>query len=191
MPGHPDATQLKGKFLVASPALEDPNFRRSVVCICEHTDEGSFGLVINRVYQGGSAADVFTELGMKHTGDCVDIPVYNGGPVSPGELFFLHGPPFNWSGCRMVNSSLAVTNTVDLLEAVAAGNGPRDFLIFLGYSGWGPGQLEMELVGNSWLTVPVDTGIVFNTPVEQRWDNAIKLMNITDPAFLSDVSGNA
>ena len=183
--------ELRGEFLIAMPMLTDPNFRQTVVCICEHSADGALGLIVNRIYPALTARDIFEELKIEYVPETGPLPVYYGGPVHTGDLFVLHEPPFGWEGCRPIRPDLALTNTKDLLTAIAAGQGPRRFLILLGYAGWGPDQLEAEVRENSWLTVPVDQSIIFDAPVARRWADAMKLMNIPDPAFLSGMSGSA
>jgi len=172
------------------PALNDPNFSRTVVCICEFSTEGALGMIINRFYSSFSARDLFEELGIEYSQDAAALPVHNGGPVNIGDVFVLHGEPFHWAGCHQINSWLALTNTRDVLEAIAQGNGPEHFLIILGCSGWGAGQLEAELKGNFWLTAPAEKMLLFKTPVEHRWTEGMALIDI-DPALLSGTAGNA
>ena len=147
-------------------------------------------MVINRLYASFSSKDLFDELTIEYIKEVEAVPVYNGGPVNIGDVFVLHGAPFYWAGCHRINSWLALTNTRDVLEAIAKGKGPESFLIILGCSGWGGGQLEMELKANLWLTAPADETVIFKTPVEHRWTKGMALLNI-DPAFLSGTAGNA
>ncbi len=184
------AVPLKGGFLIAMPALNDPNFSRTVVCVCEFSSEGALGMIINRLYTAFSARDLFEELSIDYHQKVGAQPVYNGGPVNMGDVFVLHGPPFDWAGCHRVNSWLGLTNTRDVLEAIGREAGPASFLILLGCSGWGGGQLETELKANFWLTAPADEGLLFKTPLEQRWADGMALINI-DPALLSGTAGNA
>jgi len=181
---------LKGEFLFAMPALHDPHFFRSVVCVCEHTPDGALGLVVNRLYPSLTGADIFAELNIACQEGTGTIPVYTGGPVHVGEVFVLHGPPFDWAGCLPIRPWLALSNTRDVLEAIAMGHGPAAYLIVLGCSGWGGGQLEAELRENSWITAPADETIMFQVPVEERWQQGLTAMNI-DPALLSNTIGNA
>ncbi len=183
-------TSLKGEFLIAMPGLQDPNFSHTVVCVCEFSRSGALGLIINRVYPSLSGADIFEELKIACQEGAPNIPIYNGGPVSVGDVFVLHGPPFDWAGCLPILPWLALSNSRDILEAVAMGHGPSSYLIVLGCSGWGGGQLEMELKENSWITTPADKHIIFDTPVEKRWHQGLASINI-DPALLSSTLGNA
>ncbi len=184
------STSLKGHFLIAMPSLLDPNFSKSVVCISEDTAEGSMGLVINRCHSSISGKDVFEELKLESIPESEAIPVYIGGPVHIGELFVFHGPPFGWESCFEISPLLAMSNSMDILEEISMGKGPESYMITLGCSGWGGGQLAMELRQNVWLTCPIDEGIIFNTPVEDRWEKALKTMGI-NPDLLVDSAGHA
>jgi putative transcriptional regulator len=184
------AESLKGHFLMAMPGLRDPNFSQTVSIICEHNEGGAFGIVINRVHPHLSGKDIFNELDIVHESSSSAVAVHIGGPVHAGEIFLVHGPPFDWESTLMVTATIGMSNSRDILESVAAERGPRSFLISLGCSGWGPGQLEAELRENAWLTFPVADEIVFDWPVEHRWAEAVKRMGI-DPALLTQTAGNA
>jgi putative transcriptional regulator len=184
------SASLKGHFLMAMPGLSDPNFSQTVTCICEHNDQGAMGIIVNRLTEGLCAKDIFDELSIGCTPQTEPIPIHIGGPVNSGELFILHGPPFTWEASLSVTPTLGLSNTRDILEAIAAGRGPEFFLISLGCAGWGPGQLEDEIKENAWLTQPVFEENIFVLPVEVRWAEALKKMGI-DPALLSDKAGHA
>ena len=181
---------FKGKFLMAMPMLADQNFYQTVTCICEYTPAGALGIVVNRVHPTLSGKDIFNELNMEYVTATESIPIHIGGPVHIGEIFILHGPPFDWDGCLMITSSLAMSNTREILEEAAMGRGPKSFIIALGCAGWGPGQLESEIKQNAWLTSPIFEDIIFDMPVENRWEEALKKMGI-DPALLLDTAGHA
>lgn len=181
---------LKGQFLIAMPLLADPNFHKSVTCICEHSDRGAMGVIINRAIPDFTAQGIFEELGIQYQAEAAQIPVHLGGPVHTDELFIVHGPPFGWKGCLLVTSGLGLSNTLDVITAIAAGKGPENFLIALGCAGWGPGQLEAEIQENAWLNCDVDEKLVFESTMESRWDLALRGMGI-DPALLSDAAGHA
>jgi putative transcriptional regulator len=184
------AGSLKGHFLVAMPGLGDPNFAQTVTCICEHNEEGAMGLVVNRLHDDLNAKDIFDELSIESELGSDSIPVHAGGPVHSGELFILHGWPFDWDACLMVTPSLALTNTRDVLEAIAAGRGPKAFLISLGCAGWGPGQLEAEIKENAWLTLPGFADPIFVLPVAVRWEETLRKIGV-NPAMLSGTAGHA
>ncbi|MBF0225110.1 MAG: YqgE/AlgH family protein [Desulfobacterales bacterium] len=181
---------LKGMFLIATPSLLDPNFKKTVICICEQTKEGAIGLVINRVHKLISAKDLFDELHIKYKINAREIPIYIGGPVHIGEVFVLHGPPFGWKGCFMISNSIALSNTRDVLEAIALDSGPTSYLIAIGCSGWGTNQLENELMDNSWLTCPIYKSVIYEVDAPQRWNETVRIMGI-DPARLSVMAGHA
>jgi len=181
---------FKGQFLMAMPLLVDQNFYQTVTCICEYTPAGAVGIVVNRVHPSLSGKDIFNELEIESISGAESIPIHIGGPVHIGEIFVLHGPPFGWEGCLMITSNLAMSNTRDILEAVATGRGPKSFIVALGCAGWGPGQLESEIKENAWLTSPVFEEILFDMPIEERWEEAIKKVGV-DPAMLLNTSGHA
>ena len=181
---------LKGQFLVAMPGMSDPNFFQTVTCISEHTEEGAVGIIINRTHPSIFANNIFDELEIKYISAVKSTPVYIGGPVHIGEIFILHGPPFQWESCLMVNSFLALSNSKDIVEAIAMGNGPKSFIMSLGCAGWDKSQLEFEIKENVWLTCPVSEKIIFEIPVETRWDETMKKMGV-NPALLSGIAGHA
>jgi len=181
---------LKGQFLMAMPGLADPNFVQSVICISDHTPDGAVGLVVNRTHSLLSAGDIFEELKIEHTRPASSIPIHIGGPVHIGEIFILHGPPFGWRGCLEITPSLSMSNTIDILKAIAGGNGPELFIISIGCAGWGPGQLEAEIKENVWLTGEVSEDIIFKVPLSLRWEEAMKSIGI-NPGLLSDQAGHA
>ena len=185
-----NSASLKGHFLLAMPGLIDPNFHQTVTCICEHNDTGTLGIIINRVHHSLTAKDIFEELGLEHAPSSASIPIHLGGPVHVGEIFILHGPPFDWQASLMITDSLAMSNTLDILEALAMAKGPQAFMISLGCAGWGPGQLESEIKQNAWLNHPVFEENIFDMPIEMRWDEAVKKMGI-DPILLSNTAGHA
>ena len=181
---------LKGQFLLAMPALLDPNFSQTVTCICEHNEEGALGVVVNRVHQELSGKDIFEELKMDYAPGADSIAVHLGGPVHIGELFVLHGPPFDWEACLKITPTLGMSNSRDILESIAMNRGPHSFIIALGCAGWGPGQLEYEMKENAGLTFPIYEENIFELPVEVRWEEAVRKMGI-DPSLLSNASGHA
>jgi putative transcriptional regulator len=187
---HMDESSLKGQFLIAMPNMTDPNFFQTVVCICEHTPQGAVGIVVNRPHPFLMEKDIFDELNIETIPDKTPVPVHTGGPVLSGEIFVLHGKPFGWKGCLMVTPSLAMSNTLDILQEIARDKGPKSYIISLGCAGWGPGQLDDEIRENVWLTSAVWEAIVFDINTENRWDAALKKMGI-DPLLLSAAAGHA
>ncbi|HWS76040.1 MAG TPA: YqgE/AlgH family protein [Quisquiliibacterium sp.] len=183
------ASNLKNHFLVAMPGMADPNFGGSVVYIADHSDKGALGLLINRPMDLDLNA-LFERIDLSLQDASIgDSPVFYGGPVQTDRGFVLHRPVGSWSSTLQVTDEVALTSSKDVLEAVAAGGGPRQLLVTLGYSGWGPGQLEEEIARNAWLTAPADAGLLFDVPVDQRLSRAFGLLGI-DPAFLSSEAGH-
>lgn len=174
---------FKGHFLIAMPSLVDPNFSETVTYLCEHTAEGAVGLVINRVDPELTIEAVFQELKLESIPDVDTLPIHLGGPVHPGQIFVLHGPPFGWEACRPVTPSLALSNSKDILEKIAKGQGPESFVLALGCAGWGPGQLESEIMANAWLSCPASETILFETPPERQWEEAARLMGVNLKLF--------
>lgn len=194
---------LTHHFLIAMPGLEDSGFTKSVVYLCEHSERGALGLVINKP----------SELNLQHLFDKVDLPmqrqdltntrVLQGGPLHTERGFVLHekmhGTPSigdnapqesAYASSMTIPGGLEMTTSRDVLEAISSGAGPRRVLVSLGYSSWGEGQLENELADNSWLTVAADTAVIFDTPIEKRYDQALKLLGI-EAWMLSPVAGRA
>lgn len=181
---------LKGYFLIAMPGLMDPNFHKSVTCISEHTAEGAVGIVINQIHIELKAEIIYEELGIEYTHQSGRAPIHIGGPVHMNEIFILHGPPLEWNDSLLITPELALSNSKNILEMIAKDEGPDTYMISIGCAGWGPGQLEYELKENVWLTVPYARDIIFELPVENRWEESMKRMGI-DPALLSDFAGHA
>ena len=164
-----ESDSLKGQFLMAMPGMVDPNFLQTVTCMCEHNDSGAMGLIINRQHPTLTAGDIFDELNIPCTEAAGSMPIFIGGPVHMDELFILHGPPFGWDACLNIKPGLGLSNTADIVEAIAKGIGPRAHLICLGCAGWAPGQLEHEIKQNAWLTAPIFEENIFKVPIEERW----------------------
>lgn len=184
------ASDLTHHFLVAMPGMGDPNFGGSVVYIAEHSAKGALGLVINRPMDI-ALQTLFERIDLRlEGGEFADSPVFYGGPVQTDRGFVLHQPVGAWNSTVAIGADVGLTSSKDVLEAVAAGQGPDRMLVTLGYSGWGPGQLEDEIARNAWLTTPADVDLLFDTPVEQRLSRAFGLLGI-DPAFLSSAAGHA
>jgi putative transcriptional regulator len=184
------ATFLTNNFLIAMPSMEDPNFAQTVTLVCEHSDRGALGIVINRPLEM-SLGDVFAQLGLdasqsRVTGD----HVLHGGPVQTDRGFVLHSPGPTWESTLPVSERLHLTTSRDILDALAAGRGPERAVVALGYAGWDAGQLEDEMARNAWLTAPVDEGLLFEVPAEERWLAACRLLGI-DLLHLSSDAGHA
>ncbi len=182
---------LTNQLLIAMPSLADPNFSQTVTLVCEHTEHGALGIVLNRP-MGMRLAEVLEQLALPNeVPGFTDQPVLRGGPVQTDRGFVLHPPvPRSWDSTLEVSESLHVTTSRDVLESIAQGTGPGRAAMALGYAGWEAGQLEEEMKQNSWLTVPCDDAIVFDVPFEQRWQAAARLLGV-DLARLSHLSGRA
>ena len=181
---------LKGHFLIAMPEMADFNFSHTVTCISEHTQSGALGLIVNRILPEVSGKTIFDELKLASIAGSEAVPIHIGGPVHANEIFILHGPPFDWESCLKITETLAMSNTMDIITAIAAGQGPESFIISLGCAGWGPGQLEGEITQNAWLNCPVVDEIIFTEPIESRWEKIVQMMGI-NPALLSSTPGHA
>ncbi|WOP16254.1 YqgE/AlgH family protein [Ottowia sp. SB7-C50] len=187
---------LTNHFLIAMPGMDDDTFQRSVVYICEHSERGALGLIINK--PGGiSLADLFerVELPLARP-DLGGQPVFHGGPLQTERGFVLHDPilaeglPADqsiYASTLTVPGGLEMTTSRDVLEAMSSGGGPRRVLITLGYSSWGEGQLESEIARNSWLTVDANADLVFDAPVEQRYDQALRLLGLESWMLSPDI----
>lgn len=170
-------TSLTDHFLIAMPSLSDTNFQKAVVYVCEHNTQGTIGLVINDPLQA-TVEEIFTQVELSCPAELVHQPIMLGGPVEISQVFVLHQPIDSWHSSLVVNDNTALTTSKDILEAFSAGMGPERHLISLGYSGWGPGQLEKELSANAWLHVPAKDWIIYDCPPEQRWQAAAKSMGV-------------
>ena len=186
---------LTNQFLIAMPGMADDTFRGTVVYLCEHNEKGALGLVINRPIDI-KLRNLFekVELALDRE-ELAEQPVYFGGPVQTERGFVLHEKqgegesPYN-STLAIPASRLEMTTSKDVLEALAGGAGPKKVLVTLGYSGWGAGQLEDEISRNGWLTVDADPTVIFDTPIEQRYERALGLLGF-DPRMLSQEAGHA
>lgn len=182
---------LAGKCLIAMPGMGDPRFVKSVIYICAHSDQGAMGLIVNKPAPNTRFADLLEQLGIKPGPDMPDIRIHIGGPVEHGRGFVLHSSDFTSpQGTLHVDDDISMTATLDVLERLAQGNGPRSSLLALGYAGWGPGQLESELAQNGWLTSPSRQDLVFGRANEFKWAAALKSIGV-DPLSLSSTSGRA
>ncbi len=181
---------LTGHFLIAMPSLNDGFFNQAVTYICEHDENGSFGIMINQ-QTGITLSQIAKEMAIKTENNYNDKQlVFIGGPVDQGRGFILHRPIGNWQSSLKVNDSIALTTSKDILQAIINNEGPEDNIVALGYAGWAAGQLDNEMASNTWLSCPADEQIIFNTPVEERWKTAAKLIGV-DLSLLSNDAGHA
>lgn len=183
-------TPLANQLLIALPALADPNFARGVALICQHDAEGAMGVLVNRPSEY-TLGDVLEQMGIEGGSEALrGQVVLAGGPVHPERGFVVHDGDAQWDSTLPIADNLHVTTSRDILEAMARGTGPAHALVALGCAGWGAGQLEHELTEDSWLTAPVDAGVLFATPLDARWQAAAGLIGV-DMARMADYSGHA
>lgn len=186
----PDTTWLTDHFLIAMPSMLDPNFSRGVTFVCQHTSDGAMGILVNR-RSDLVLSDVLAQMKLKTGIEAVArAPVYIGGPVQPERGFVLHSRGGDWDSSFDISAQLSVTTSRDILAAIAEGKGPANALVALGYAGWTAGQLDQEILDNAWLTAQADPALIFDTPCEQRWNAAARLVGV-DPSQLSAYSGHA
>jgi len=178
---------LTHHFLIAMPGLNDPNFYHTVTYICSHNEEGAMGIVINKPLDL-VLGEVLEQMDIK-IGDEIarNTPIYDGGPVQSDRGFVLHQYHQDWNSSLKVNEQISVATSLDILNAIANGKGPESTFIALGYAGWAAGQLEKEMQENIWLSGPAESHVIFDTPVEQRWNSAASLLGIDMDQLSPDV----
>lgn len=189
-----DSPYLDGQLLVAMPQMTDKRFARSVIYLCTHSAEGAMGLIVNQRAKNISFPQLLTQLGIvsKNASDSVppDImvkDVHVGGPVDTKRGFVLHSADyFAATNTMAIDADISLTATVDILKAMAKGNGPEKAMLALGYAGWGAGQLEAEIQHNGWLHCPADPEIVFNENIDLKYDQALSMIGIDMSHFVSD-----
>ena len=183
-------TNLTSHFIIAMPNLMDANFNQTVTYICEHNEDGAFGVVINRKSDISFDDIIFHMDIAPRTSLSAPETIYHGGPMQQERGFILHQPVGKWASSLKINDQLTLTTSRDVLEAIARNEGPEQAIIALGYAGWSPGQLEQEMADNAWLSCPANEQIIFEVPAEQRWQAAADLLGI-DLQLLSHEAGHA
>jgi putative transcriptional regulator len=178
---------LRNQFLVASPYLQDPRFHGAVIYICEHSNEGALGLMVNQVLDI-HLGEILEQLDMD--GGELDVPVYSGGPVQQERGFVLHTPELSWQNTAEVTENVWLTTSRDVLSDIGSGIGPEQYLVCLGYAGWSEGQLEEELASNAWLNCPASPELLFNTAAPERYSAVLKAIGV-DINQLSESVGHA
>lgn len=171
------------------PGIGDPRFERAVIAMCLHDEDGALGLIVNQPLPDLSVPDLMRQLDID-PGVTPDVPVLLGGPVEPSRGFVLHDPDFDGQSTIQVGDSWAITATLDVLKAIAAGQGPRQWIATLGYTGWGAGQLDAEMTRHGWHLAPGDTAILYDTPYESRWPRAFGSLGV-NVGQLSTEAGRA
>ncbi len=189
---------LDGQMLVAMPSMADPRFAKSVIYICAHSKDGAMGLVVNRRSRRLKFADLLVQLEIIKQEDTIllpsateSLPVLRGGPVDRGRGFVLHSPEYDVGEATLaIDEGVSLTATIDILKAIAAGNGPRKAVLALGYAGWSSGQLESEIQRNDWLNCDADDELLFDENHDTKYDRAMRKIGI-DPRMLSGEAGHA
>jgi putative transcriptional regulator len=184
-----EAADFSHQFLLATPTLEDDHFRHSVTLLCEHSEKGALGIVVNRplTLQLG---DMLDQIGVPRDQLKTDCAVFWGGPLQPERGFVVHTAPSAWESTIAIGDDLFLTTSRDVLAAIGRGKGPRRYIVALGYAGWGEGQLEEEIMRNAWLNTPVDREVLFDVAAEERWIATGALLGI-DVRYLAAHVGHA
>jgi putative transcriptional regulator len=193
-----DEGYLDGQLLVAMPGMSDSRFARSVVYVCAHSPDGAMGIIVNQRARKISFSDLLVQLDVIGPEEAIRLPsragaiqVLKGGPVETGRGFVLHSADFFIDNSTLpINEGISLTATVDILRAIARGDGPDQAMLALGYAGWSPGQLEEEIQQNGWLTVPAEPSLLFDNDLEGKYSRALRTLGI-DPAMLSGEAGHA
>lgn len=182
---------LGGRLLIAMPGMTDPRFRRSLVYLCAHTEEGAMGLIVNKHADDLKLRDLFEKLEIPLGEPIAMTPVHFGGPVETGRGFVLHSADYDSGESTLqVDDQVSMTATVDILHAIAENRGPSRSIVALGYAGWSPGQLEAEMRANGWLACEPDDDLLFGGDEQRKWDRALAKIGV-DPAMLSSWGGHA
>ena len=183
----PQMESLRNQFLIAMPSLSGSIFFHTITYICDHTEDGAMGLVINQPLNI-TLAEIFQQMGVK--ANVGATAVLSGGPVQPERGFVLHSADSRWDSTLAIADDIMLTASRDVIDAIGEDRGPDYYLVILGYAGWAGGQLEDELADNSWLTAAADSNILFHTPIEQRWNSVAKNLGI-DLDLISGTAGHA
>ncbi len=185
-----DTAGLEGRFLIAMPGIGDERFHRAVILICAHSDQGAMGLIVNQPSESVSFDELLEQLDIKARDDSIGMPIHVGGPVETGRGFVLHSMDYNAENALNIADKFMLTGTVDVLRDIAAGKGPRERIIALGYTGWAPGQLEEEIQKNGWLACDAVADIVFGDGPDDKWVAALSELGVS-PELLSAGGGSA
>lgn len=191
----PTGGYLEGQVLIAMPNMPDPKFEQAVVFLCAHSNQGAMGLVLNKVVSNITFVDLLKQLRIRPAKQVSRRPILFGGPVETGRGFVLHTPDYSAGDATVkvgqnVGLNVGLTATVDVLKAIADGDGPKDAMLALGYAGWKGGQLEKEIQNNGWLTCPADEYLLFGSELRGKWDFAIRKLGF-NPSQLSRDTGRA
>jgi putative transcriptional regulator len=187
---HKTEGYLTGQLLIALPQLQDSRFTRAVIFVCGHDEQGAMGLVLNKVIDTLTFDELLKQLNIKVKNKEPHVPIYYGGPVEMGRGFVLHSPDFLSEMSVKIDDNFALSATLDVIEAIADGKGPKQKILALGYAGWSPGQLEAEILANSWLQVKADPTLVFEVSRPDLWKKTMDKIGI-DPELLTLGAGHA
>lgn len=183
------ATYLTGQFLLAMPGIGDPRFERAIIAMCAHDADGALGIGIGAALPGVGLHAVLEQLDID-PGVAPDAAVHLGGPVEPRRGFVLHSQDWGGQDTVGVANLWALSGTIDVLRAIAAGTGPSRWIVALGYAGWGPGQVDSEMARHGWFSTPGDLDILYDADTERRWERAFGGAGI-DSRLLASAAGNA
>jgi putative transcriptional regulator len=173
-----DQDYLNNQFIIAMPNLADPHFFHTVTYLCQHNKDGALGIIINRTADM-KLGDIFKQMRIPVTSlEASETPVFFGGPVQQERGFVLHPTGGNWAVTMPVSDSISLTTSRDVIEAIAIDKGPEHYLVALGYAGWGEGQLEKEILANAWLNTPYQNQVLFETPIDLRWNTAASQIGV-------------
>ena len=181
---------LTGQIIVSMPSLEDERFFKTVIYMCAHSSEGSMGIIINKKIDYDLYPDLLEQLGIDKPLDNKKLFIRYGGPIESGRGFVLHSDDLIRKETLNINKGVALTSTAEFFDDLSIGKGPKNSILALGYAGWGPGQLEKEIIQNSWMSLSVDSNFLFDEEVHHKWNEAYKILGI-DPSKLSHNFGNA
>ncbi len=185
-----DALSLTGQILIAMPKMSDPRFNQSVIFLCAHTPEGAMGIILNRPLSKPKFDELLQQLEIEPSPPTRKIRLCTGGPVDNNRGFVLHSPDWVTDGSLEVDGQRVLTASMDILKAIAEGGGPAQCLLALGYAGWGPGQLDEEIMQNAWLNAPADDAILFGGDDASKWQRALAKLRV-NAAMLSGEAGRA
>ncbi|HVY12792.1 MAG TPA: YqgE/AlgH family protein [Alphaproteobacteria bacterium] len=183
-------SSLTGQLLIAMPTMPDPRFAHSVVYMCTHNETGAMGLIVNRLYGAIDARALFEQLSIPLDPAAQQLRVHYGGPVESGRGFILHSDDYIQDTSMRIDGDVAMTATLDILQAIGQGRGPQKAMLVLGYAGWGAGQLDTEIQAGGWLNAPADTGLLFDEDVDTKWERSIQKLGFS-PGLLSTETGHA
>ncbi len=181
--------QLQNQLLIAMPGMKDPRFEHAVILIARHSADGCFGVTINHPTET-TLGELFEHLKISFKSDLASMPVLQGGPVQPEQGFVVHDTDKDWENTLRISDELAITASKDILADISAGQGPDNFILALGCASWSAGQIENELLENTWLSCPTAPSILFNTPFPQRWPSASQLLGF-DVRLMPGLAGHA